>query len=93
MARFHLIRPRSDVLRDLRRQIKSGDDIGEGEYDDLDVALDDETKWNLYNEELLARSFSDNELLDGYKAIDLPDYDEEADDEEIGETHTGADAR
>ena len=59
MPRYHLLRSRPDVLKDLKKQISKGRDIGEGEYDEMDDALDDETKWDSYTDELLSRSFSD----------------------------------
>lgn len=76
MPKFHLVRPKSDVLKDLRRQISKGRTIGETEYWDEEVpdAIDDETKWDLYNTELLSRSFSDDSLLSEYRSIRLPKY-------------------
>jgi len=87
LSRYHLLRSRPDVLKDLKKQISKGRDIGEGEYDEMDDALDDETKWDSYTDELLSRSFSDDQLVNEFKSISLPEYDDEAYDEEIADTH------
>ena len=62
MPGFHLVRLKPDVLRDLRRQISKGLDIAEYRYDEDEVehALNSETKWDLLNVEILRRSFSDD---------------------------------
>ena len=76
MSKFHLIRSKPDVLKDLRKQVSKGRDIGETEYYDEDVpdAIESETKWDLYNTELLSRSFSDESLLNEYRSIHIPKY-------------------
>jgi len=89
LSKFSLVRARSEALRAFRKQVSLGDNIADGEYDDLQDALEDETRWNLYNEELLRRFFSDDQLLTEYKAIRLPMYKLDYwDDEEVGNTHT-----
>jgi predicted nucleotide-binding protein len=89
LSRFSLVRPRSEALKAFRKQVSLGDSIADDEYDDLQDAIDDETRWNLYNEELLRRFFSDDQLLTEYKALRLPKYDlDDWDDEEVGNTHT-----
>lgn len=67
----HLIRPRKDVLRDLRSQASKGRSIGTKEYDsyEVDVAEDKERKWNEYNLELLKRSFSNVSIAEEYSRI------------------------
>jgi predicted nucleotide-binding protein len=66
-----------------------GEEIIDGEYDDLQDAIDDETRWNLYNEELLRRFFSDDQLLTDYKALRLPKYQlNDWDDDEVADTNT-----
>ncbi len=57
-----VVRPRPEILKDLRKQIAKGRDIAESRYDEMEDALDDETKWDLYNLELLSQSFSGNQL-------------------------------
>ncbi len=76
MSAFHLIRPRADALKDLRKQISKGRDIAEYEYDEDEVedAINDETKWDLLNVEILRRTFSDETLLNEYKSIQLTKY-------------------
>jgi len=76
LAGFHLVRPKTDVLRDLRRQIAKGLDIADYRYDDDEVedAISEETKWDLLNVEILRRSFSDDTILDEYKSIQLTKY-------------------
>jgi len=73
---FHLIRPKADVLKDLRKQISKGRGIAEEEYNDDEVedAINDETKWDLLNVEILRRSFSDDTILNDYKSIKLTNY-------------------
>jgi len=89
LSRFYLVRPRSDALKAFRKQISLGDDIADGNYDDLQDALNDETRWNLYNEELIRRFFSDDQLLNEYKSLRLPKYNlNDWDDEEVGNAHT-----
>src|SRR2546422_6552858 len=67
----HLIRPRKDVLRDLRSQASKGRSIGTKEYESYEVELaeDKERKWNEYNLELLKRSFSDVSIAEEYSRI------------------------
>jgi predicted nucleotide-binding protein len=76
------VRPKVEVLKDVRKQILRGRNIAETEYDEdeIDDATAAETKWDLYNTELLSRSFSDDSLLNDYKAIRLTKYYEDADD-------------
>lgn len=76
MPGFHLVRLKPDVLRDLRRQISKGLDIAEYRYDEDEVehALNSETKWDLLNVEILRRSFSDDTILNEYKSIQLTKY-------------------
>jgi hypothetical protein len=89
LSRFSLVRARSEALKAFRKQVSLGNSIADDEYDDLQDALNDETRWNLYNEELLRRFFSDDQLLTEYKALRLPKYHlDEWDDDEIGSTHT-----
>jgi len=73
---FHLVRPKADVLKDLRKQISKGRDIAEYEFDEDEVedAVDRETKWDLYGNEILRRAFSDESILNEYKAIQLTKY-------------------
>lgn len=89
LSRFSLVRARSEALKAFRKQISLGNSIADDDYDDLQDALNDETRWNLYNEELLRRFFSDDQLLTEYKALHLPKYHlNEWDDDEVGSTHT-----
>jgi len=76
MPAFHLVRLKTDVLKDLRKQISKGRDIAEFEYDDDEVedAIGRETKWDLYNTEILRRAFSDESILNEYKSIQLTKY-------------------
>ncbi len=76
MSGFHLVRSKADVLKDLRKQLKKGQDIAEFEYDEDEVedAVNDETKWDLLNVEILRRAFSDDTILNEYKAIQLTKY-------------------
>ncbi len=76
MSSFHLVRPKADVLKDLRKQISKGLGIAEYEYDDDEVedAINDETKWDLLNVEILRRAFSDDTILNEYKSIKLTNY-------------------
>jgi len=89
LSRFYLLRPRPDAFKAFRKQISLGDAIADGDYDDLQDAIDEETRWNSYNEELLRRFFSDDQLLSDYKALHLPKYHlNDWDDDEIANTHT-----
>jgi predicted nucleotide-binding protein len=76
LSGFHLVRPKADVLKDLRKQIAKGIGIAEYEYDDDEVedAVNDETKWDLINVEILRRAFSDDTILNEYKSIQLTKY-------------------
>ena len=58
-----------EVLKDVRRQVAKGRNIADSEYDEMEDALDDETKWDLYNNELLSPSSSGNQLVNEYKSI------------------------
>ena len=71
-----MIRPKADVLKDIRKQITKGRNIAETEYndDEIDDAINRETKWDLYNTEVLRRAFSDESILNEYKAIQLTKY-------------------
>jgi len=73
---FHLVRSKEDVLKDIRKQISKGRDIAEYQYDDDEVedAINKETKWDLLNVEILRRSFSDESILSEYKSIQLTKY-------------------
>jgi predicted nucleotide-binding protein len=73
---FHLVRPKADVLKDLRKQISKGREIAEYEYDEDEVedAINDESKWDLLNVEILRREFSDDTPLNEYKSIQLTKY-------------------
>jgi len=73
---FHLVRPKADVLKNLRKQISKGRDIAEYKYDEDEAedAINDETKWDLLNVEILRRSFSDESILNEYKSIQLTKY-------------------
>jgi predicted nucleotide-binding protein len=89
LSRFYLLRPRLDAFKAFRKQVSLGDDIADGDYDDLQDAIDEETRWNAYNEELLRRFFSDDQLLNDYKALRLPKYHlNDWDDDEVANTHT-----
>jgi len=76
LSSFHLVRPKADVLKDLRKQISKGLGIAEYEYDNDEVedAINDETKWDLLNVEILRRAFSDDTILNEYKSIKLTNY-------------------
>ncbi len=76
MPAFHLIRPKDDVLKDLRKQISKGRDIASYQYDDDEVedAINDESKWDILNVEILRRAFSDESILNEYRAIHLTKY-------------------
>jgi len=73
---FHLVRPKRDVLRNLKSQIAKGRYIADYEYDDDEVedAKNEESKWDSLNVEILRRSFSDDTLLNEYKEMDLTKY-------------------
>jgi predicted nucleotide-binding protein len=87
LSRFHLIRSRADVLKDLRNQISYGRGIAEYEFeeDEVEDAVNQETKWDLLNVEILRRAFSDDTLLNEYKSIQLTKYYGDWDD--MLETH------
>lgn len=76
MPAFHLIRPKEAVLKEIRKQISKGRDIAETEYDydEVEDAIDRETKWELLNIEILRRTFSDETILNEYKSIHLTKY-------------------
>ncbi len=76
MLAFHLVRSKPDVLRDLKKQIAKGRYIAEYEYDEeeVDDAINEESKWDLINVEILRRSVSDDTLLNEYKSIQLTKY-------------------
>jgi predicted nucleotide-binding protein len=76
LSGFHLVRPKAEVLKDLRKQISKGRDIADYGYDDDEVedAINDETKWDLLNVEILRREFSDDTPLNEYKSIQLTKY-------------------
>ena len=76
MSGFHLARPKADVLKELRKQLSKGRDIAEYEYDEdeVDDAINDESKWDLLNVEFLRRAFSDETILNEYKSIQLTKY-------------------
>jgi len=79
---FHLVRTKEDVLKDLRKQLSKGHKIAEDEYydDEVDLAIKRETKWDLYNVELLRRAFSDESILNEYRSIHLTKYYGDSDD-------------
>lgn len=76
MSAFHLARPKADVLKELRKQVSKGRDIAEYEYDEdeVDDAINDESKWDILNVEILRRAFSDETILNEYKSIQLTKY-------------------
>jgi predicted nucleotide-binding protein len=76
LSPFHLVRPRADVKKDLRKQIFKGRDIWETKYNDdqVEYAIGRETKWDLLNIEILRRAFSDQSILNEYQAIRLTKY-------------------
>ena len=76
MLKFHLVRPKSEALKDLKKQASKGRTLADTECYDEEVpgAIEAETKWDLYNAEPLSRSFSDDSLLNEYKSIHLAKY-------------------
>lgn len=73
---YSLVRSREDVLKDLRKQISKGRSIAAFEYDEDEVedAVNAETKWDTLNIEILRRTASDDTLLNEYKSIPLTKY-------------------
>lgn len=76
MSSYYLVRSKEDFLKDLRKQISKGRSIAEYEYDEDEVedAINAETKWDTLNVEILRRAVSDDTLLNEYKAISLTKY-------------------